>query len=327
MLELVFGNPHYKLAALLLAVLAWLYVQSDQVHEAPIKATLHWELATGLVPVDPLPTQVSVRVRGPRGAIRRARSLDLQIDVDLREAGPGVQNIELAPFTVERLPSQLEVLSYTPGGVQFTLDEVSQRKVKIHPVVVGEPAAGYAVEGIQVVPPVVTLSGPGVVISEMMEVDTAPLDLSGLAGSSDLPVELDLPRSVTSEDAIPFMARVEVLAQDEERRFLEVPVFVWQDPRYAPATATVEVVLQGPAAMLDGVGPDDLAAFIAANGHLPNVMSRSEVERQGAIDMTALQLQTLEKVEELTLYTLKQQDLIQRLEARIAELEGGAANE
>ncbi len=262
MLEWVFGNPHYKLAALFIAVMAWLYVQSDQVHEAPIKATLQWELAAGLVPVDPLPTQVAVRVRGPRGAIRRARSLDLTIPVDLRDVGPGDQNIELGPFSVERLPSQLEVLSYAPSGVRFTLDQVSQRKVKISPVVVGEPAAGYAVESIQIVPPVVTLSGPGVVIAELMEVDTAPIDLSGLAGSSDVPAELDLPRSITSEDPVQFTARVEVLAQDEERRFLDVPVFVWQDPRYEPVRSTVEVVLQGPAGMLDDVGPEDLAAFV-----------------------------------------------------------------
>jgi YbbR domain-containing protein len=262
MLEWVFGNAHYKLAALFLAIMAWLYVQSDQVHEAPVKATLQWELAAGLVPVDPLPTQVAVRVRGPRGAIRRARTLDLQIDVDLRDVGPGDQNIELGPFPVERLPSQLEVLSIAPSGVRFTLDEVSQRKVKIQPVVVGEPAAGYALERIQVVPPVVTLSGPGVVIAEMAAVDTAPIDLSGLAGSSDVPCELDLPRSITSEDAGPFTARVEVLAQDEERRFLDVPVFVWNNPRYTALVPTVEVVLQGPAAMLDAVGPEDLAAFV-----------------------------------------------------------------
>ncbi|MEM8931101.1 MAG: hypothetical protein AAGE94_07990 [Acidobacteriota bacterium] len=61
---------------------------------------------------------------------------------------------------------------------------------------------------------------------------------------------------------------------------------------------------------------DEVAAFIDEHGHLPNVMSRDDVRREGTVDMTRLQLQMLEKIEELMLYTLEQQRTIERLEAR-----------
>ncbi|MAQ84556.1 MAG: hypothetical protein CMH12_15130 [Maritimibacter sp.] len=68
----------------------------------------------------------------------------------------------------------------------------------------------------------------------------------------------------------------------------------------------------------------ELAAFIETNSHLPGVPSAAEVGVAG-LDMTAMQMALLEKVEELTLYTLDQQkalDEVHALRARIDELEG-----
>ncbi|HPF72289.1 MAG TPA: hypothetical protein PLX09_01665 [Xanthomonadaceae bacterium] len=66
---------------------------------------------------------------------------------------------------------------------------------------------------------------------------------------------------------------------------------------------------------------DDLQAYIEDNGHLPSVPSAKEVNEAGGHDMTALQLKLLEKVEELTLYTLQQQQTIKHLQGKLDELE------
>jgi hypothetical protein len=64
----------------------------------------------------------------------------------------------------------------------------------------------------------------------------------------------------------------------------------------------------------------EVDAYIAAYGHLPNVPSGAELEAKGINVMTFNYL-LLEKVEELTLYTLQQQQIIKDLEARIQALE------
>lgn len=71
----------------------------------------------------------------------------------------------------------------------------------------------------------------------------------------------------------------------------------------------------------------ELEAFIATEKHLPNVMSAADA-RAGGINMTKLQLQTLEKVEELALYTIAQekklagqQEEMASKDAQIAEME------
>lgn len=65
----------------------------------------------------------------------------------------------------------------------------------------------------------------------------------------------------------------------------------------------------------------DVKAHIEQQGHLPNVPPAAEVMAQG-LDMTTMQLKLVEKVEELTLYTIAQHETIQALQARLDALEG-----
>ncbi len=88
---------------------------------------------------------------------------------------------------------------------------------------------------------------------------------------------------------------------------------------------------------------DDLQIFTGRFGHLPNVPSEADTDYGRRIDVTELQIRMLEKIEELTLYTLEQhrtireqqnllesqQELLERqsasmraLEDRLALIEG-----
>ena len=64
---------------------------------------------------------------------------------------------------------------------------------------------------------------------------------------------------------------------------------------------------------------DELKSFLAREKHLPKVPSIAEVAENG-INMTQLQLSMLEKVEELTLYTLQQHQTIGELKAELEAL-------
>ncbi|WP_425102243.1 hypothetical protein [Tropicibacter sp. S64] len=65
----------------------------------------------------------------------------------------------------------------------------------------------------------------------------------------------------------------------------------------------------------------EVSRFITENGHLPDVPSASDVTEHG-LDLTRMQLAQLQKIEELTLYILKQQALIDAQAERLARLEG-----
>jgi hypothetical protein len=57
----------------------------------------------------------------------------------------------------------------------------------------------------------------------------------------------------------------------------------------------------------------DLERFIEEKGHLPKVQTAEERERDGGVNITELPLQLLQKVEELTLYTIRQEKRIDTL--------------
>jgi hypothetical protein len=84
----------------------------------------------------------------------------------------------------------------------------------------------------------------------------------------------------------------------------------------------------------------ELRAFVSQEKHLPNVPNAREVKEQG-LNLSQFQMRLLEKLEELTLYTLtqderlstQQQELLRlqdqnaKLQARIAALEGAAPSQ
>jgi hypothetical protein len=64
----------------------------------------------------------------------------------------------------------------------------------------------------------------------------------------------------------------------------------------------------------------ELAKYIAEKRHLPNIPTADEVKAQGGVNMSDLQVKLLEKVEELTLYSLAQQDRLKALGQENAQL-------
>jgi hypothetical protein len=64
---------------------------------------------------------------------------------------------------------------------------------------------------------------------------------------------------------------------------------------------------------------DEVAVFISENGHLPNVPSADCMVEEG-MDVVKTNAMLLEKIEELTLHVIVQNERLERAERMIAEL-------
>jgi hypothetical protein len=64
----------------------------------------------------------------------------------------------------------------------------------------------------------------------------------------------------------------------------------------------------------------DLSKFISTNKHLPDIPSAAEMT-SGDTDLGEMQVKLLQKIEELTLYVIQQQETIERLNEKIEKLE------
>ena len=79
----------------------------------------------------------------------------------------------------------------------------------------------------------------------------------------------------------------------------------------------------------------EVEKHIIKKGHLPNIPSAEEVKKEDGIELGAMNTKLLEKIEELTLYTIQQEkdinkandnnekllSVIEKLEKRISKLE------
>ncbi|MGM9831745.1 MAG: hypothetical protein ACI3Z5_06985 [Paludibacteraceae bacterium] len=63
----------------------------------------------------------------------------------------------------------------------------------------------------------------------------------------------------------------------------------------------------------------EVSNFIHENGHLPEIQSAADMQENG-VSITDLQIQLLQKIEELTLYLIQQEQTIQQLQDEVKEL-------
>ncbi|MBD1261605.1 hypothetical protein HZY62_13455 [Maribacter polysiphoniae] len=65
---------------------------------------------------------------------------------------------------------------------------------------------------------------------------------------------------------------------------------------------------------------EETQIYIKENGHLPNIPTAKEMEENG-VELGVMNMKLLEKIEELTLYTLEQQNRIRKLEKELDQKE------
>lgn len=64
---------------------------------------------------------------------------------------------------------------------------------------------------------------------------------------------------------------------------------------------------------------NEVKAFIIENRHLPEIKSAQEMQKNG-VGVNELQIQLLQKIEELTLYLIQQEQTIQELRQEVEQL-------
>ncbi len=258
--------PHYKLLSFAIAVGAWLYVQGGETIEESYRVSLAWKLPPGLVTTEPLPASILTRFSGSRSAMRRAQDADLMMAIDLSDAPIGAAELAFDEFKITGMPQNVSLVEHSPAMMQLVLDESDRRKVKLRPEMVGDPGAGYAVMSVEVDPNVVEITGPRVVVEELRELSTKPIDVSGLTGDVRVKVEVALPRSVElAGGADAPTAIIELAATVQRKKVEDVAVVVPRMPGWSSSSPAISVVLEGPASAIEKVKPADLLAVV----HLP----------------------------------------------------------
>jgi len=171
-----------RLLALAIAVVTWFFVAIDereQLSEKVVEAAITYNTPRGSVLLEPAQT-VQVRLRGRTSKIRNLNPFLVDVLVQLPPDRRGAFTVVLGPENVVA-PSDVEIVSIAPNQLQLRLDREVTVMVPVRPQLVGEPAAGAVVQGVQVVPDKVMVSGPETRLRGIRSVTTSPVSLNGHA--------------------------------------------------------------------------------------------------------------------------------------------------
>ena len=191
-------RPRYPiqfLVALVAAFLLWYALaaqRSENISVRGVKARLTLvNIPRNLVLTSSVPDTVSLQLRGPL-----TRTLDSsnppEVLLDLSDARPGLNSYPINASDIP-LPAEVDVVSVDPPAITLELERQAARLVPIEPLIDGEPAPGFVLGEVRVVPKEYTVEGPESLILTLKSVVTSPVSIEGAAGPVEAVVQAALP--------------------------------------------------------------------------------------------------------------------------------------
>jgi len=271
------AHPGLFLVSLGLAMILWFTINvterdAERVVELPVTVR---RLPTGLIVPD-LPTKpVAFTLRGPRTILDNVDEHKTRVSLDLGNAMPGDQRIELGVHLVRpELPRRLKVLRIEPQRVKVRVDRLVRRTLPVRAELAGMPPLGYNLTESQVMPASVEVSGPAGKVDDLHDVGTEPIDLRVLAVSGSA---VKIEQSVLLGWAGHFVSfnpdHVNVTLHLEEahvvREFRKVDVQIRNlgpSLRAQLVPPTIDLSIRGPQRLLHNFALDPAAVTVDAAG-------------------------------------------------------------
>lgn len=140
---------------------------------------------------------------------------------------------------------------------------------------VGDPAPGYRVVGVEVDPPTILLQGRPTQLSAIPWVSTEPIDVTGLTESFRPQVALTLPEGVTLAEVEEIFVQVTIEPFRTTSIFNRAPQILGlgRDLSAELGTETVRIVLFGPLPVLNALLEEEVTAVIDLFGLGPGTYS------------------------------------------------------
>lgn len=177
-------RPRYPLqflVALLAACLLWYGLAAQRGKEISmrgVRAQLTLvNMPRDLILTSSVPDTIAVQLRGPLSSALDPR-VPLEVLLDLSEARPGTNSYSINGNDI-RLPPEVEVVGVEPPAITLELERQRTRTLPLVPTVEGEPAPGFVLGEVRIVPPAITVQGPESRIADLEQISTSPISVEG----------------------------------------------------------------------------------------------------------------------------------------------------
>jgi len=191
MLKLFTENWLLKVISLAFALVLWFSVMGERKLEIGFTVPLELKnVPEGMMVASEVPSQVDVRLSGPRTMLLNLGPKDIRIAVDLNELKPGLTSFRRLEERLD-IPAGIKVTRLSPSFVDIKLERIRTRAVPVKVVLTGRPADGLRVARGVAEPETVTVEGAEGELRELVEVQTDAIDISGTSEEINLIVPIN----------------------------------------------------------------------------------------------------------------------------------------
>ncbi|HET7291730.1 MAG TPA: CdaR family protein [Vicinamibacteria bacterium] len=255
-------NLALKALSLVLAVLVWFAIAGETASEMGLRVPLELQnMPRDLELTGDAVDAVEVRVRASAGIIHGLNPGDVAAQIDLSGSVEGERIVHLTADSI-RVPFGVKVVKVTPAMLTLNFERTLQKVVPVRPRLVGRPASGYEVADVTSEPADVRVAGPKSRVDEVESAFTEPLALDAAKDTVDDELSIGLADPllrIQGSSKVRVTARIREV--HEQRTFSGVVVEARGGAaRFRPAS--VQLVLQGPAAALRRLSPQDVKAYV-----------------------------------------------------------------
>lgn len=184
-------NLSIKFLSLLFAVVFSFYVSLQDVSERRMVIPLEIVTAENMAIANEIPKQVAVYISGNKNALGNLDINYVKAIVDVKERRAG--SYRHRPL-IRGLADNLHIARIVPEEIPITISPLERKLVEVSPEFFGNPARNYQLEGYEIRPNKLFISGPKEIIEELTSLKTEPINLTSI--NSDKEIEVSLSRTV-----------------------------------------------------------------------------------------------------------------------------------
>ena len=233
----------------------------------PVKVE-HGTVPDGLTLGDTKVDPPGVVITGPKSVVDQV--VAARADVQIQPGGIDVdQDVKLVP--VDALGNAVSPVDVTPATARVVIPVFSDRQTRTLPVnaiLAGTPAAGFEIASVTVQPLAVAVAGDADQLTQLVRVDTAPVQLTGISSDLTTSVELALPTGIVPVGDSVVVVTIKLRPVTATRTFSAGIRLVGarSDLTYVVAVDHVLVTIGGSVAELDRLSGSSLVVDIDVTG-------------------------------------------------------------
>jgi YbbR domain-containing protein len=179
-----------KLISLAFALVLWFSVMGERKLEIGFTVPLELKnVPEGMMVASEVPSQVDVRLSGPRTMLLNLGPKDIRIAVDLNELKPGLTSFRRLEERLD-IPAGIKVTRLSPSFVDIKLERIRSRAIPVKVVFSGRVAEGFRISRVEAEPATVNVEGADGELRDLAEVQTDAFDISG--ASEDLTLHVPI---------------------------------------------------------------------------------------------------------------------------------------